>query len=135
MANKKTTVLDALVAQLATSTQTRKATRILLLPIEARKQAPYVGLVSGREEVVVEDSTDVRYELEVNLILLKKGRDIESYLDEIKDILYATTLPATIGALQIKVVGQEEVALTDADAYSSTRILAIVTYVADKGGF
>ena len=135
MANTKTNMLDVLVSELKDITAVREATRILLTPAEARKHAPYIGLIAGREEAIVEDATDVRYELEVNLILLIKGRDIEGFIDDVKDALYATTLPAVIGALQVKIVGQEEVALIDADIYSSTRVLVIVTYVTNKGGF
>jgi len=135
MANTKTGILEALAEELATVSDVAKATRILLTPNEARRHSPYIGLIAGAEEVVVEDITDVRYELEVNLILLKKGRDIETMLDDVKQLLYDSTLAATIGALQIKIIGQEEVALIDSDAYSSTRIAAIITYVASKAGF
>lgn len=135
MANKKTAVLDALVTELATVSSIAKATRILLLPADARKQAPYAGLIAGAEEEVVEDATDVRYELNVDIILLRRGRDIEKLLDEVKDLLYGASIASTIGALQLRIIGQEEVALIDADLYSSTRIVAIVTYVATKGAF
>ena len=135
MGNTKTAILDNLVDELAKITKVAKATRILLTPSEARLHSPYIGLIAGAEEVVVEDVTDVRYELEVNLILLKKGRDIEEFLDDVKTCLYDSTLAATIGAFQIRIMGQEEVALIDADKYSSTRIAVIITYVASKAGF
>jgi hypothetical protein len=135
MDNTKTTILNNLVDELAGITTVAKSTRILLTPNEARQHSPYIGLIAGSEEVVVEDTTDVRYELEVNLILLKRGRDIEVMLDLVKQRLYDSTLATTIGALQIKIIGQEEVALIDADKYSSTRIAAIITYVASKASF
>jgi hypothetical protein len=135
MANKKTAILDALVTQLENVPETATVTRILLTPANARKHSPYIGVISGTEVVVVEDNTNVRYELDVDLILLKRGRDIETFLDGVKNALYSSTLAATIGALQVVVVGQEEVALIDADAYSSTHIVLTVTYVATKGAF
>lgn len=135
MAHKKTTILDALVTQLESISAVAKATRILLAPAEARKNAPYVGLIAGTEEAIVEDSTHIRYELDVNIILLKRGRDIEEMLDAVKVLLYTDSLATTIGALQIRIVGQEEVALIDSDAYSSTRIVAVITYVVTKGVF
>ncbi len=135
MANKKTNVLDALVTQLNNLSEITKTTRILLTPHEARKQSPYAGLISGTEEVIVEDSTHVRYELDVDVILLKRGRDVEEMLDAVKNLLYTDSIAATIGALQVRVVGQEEVALLDADIYSSTRIVITITYVATKGAF
>jgi len=107
----------------------------LLTPAEARKWSPYAGLISSTEEVIVEDATHIRYELDVNLILLKKGRDIENLLDAVKSLLYTNSLAVTIGALHIKIIGQEEVALIDADSYSSTRIVITITYVSTKGAF
>ena len=135
MANKKTTILDALVTQLGTISAITTATRILLSPAEARKSTPYAGLIAGSESVVVEDSTHVRYELDVDIILLKRGRDIETMLDAVKDLLYTNSLAATIGVLQIRIIGQEEVALVDSDVYSSTHIATTITYVATKGAF
>ena len=135
MANKKTSVLDALVTQLGNLSVISKATRILLTPAEARKWSPYAGLISGTEEVIVEDATHVRYELDVDIILLRKGRTIELMLDAVKDLLYTDVLAITIGTLQIRIIGQEEVALIDQDAYSSTRIATTITYVATKGAF
>ena len=135
MPNKKTSILDTLVTELGNVSFVGKATRILLTPSEARKHSPYVGLISGPEEAVVEDTTDIRYELDVDIILLKRGRDIESFLDTIKNKIYDGSLATVIGALQIKIIGQEEVALIDADKYSSTRIVTTITYVAQKGAF
>lgn len=135
MANTKSTILDNLVTQLNNLSSVQKATRILLTPSEARKWSPYAGLISSTEEVIVEDSTDIRYEVDVSIILLKRGNDIEEFIDAIKDLLYDDTLATTIGAKQIKIIGQEEVALIDSDKYSSTRIATVITYVASKGGF
>ena len=135
MANTKTGILDALVTQLGNVSGITKATRILLTPSDARKHSPYAGLIAGTEEAIVEDDTHVRYELDVDLILLKKGRDIEELLDEVKDLLYDDTLALTIGVFLVRIIGQEEVALVDADSYSSTRIVITVTYVAMKGAF
>jgi len=135
VANTKTNILDALVVQLGNLSAITKATRILLAPVQARKWSPYAGLIAGAEEVVVEDATHVRYELDVDLILLKKGRDIEELLDIVKNLLYSDALAVLIGALQIRIIGQEEVALIDADSYSSTRIAITITYVATKGAF
>jgi len=135
MANTKVTILDALIAQINTISTINKATRILLTPSEARKWAPYAGLISSTEEVIVEDATHVRYELDVSLILLTRGQDIEKLLDDVKNLLYDDSLADAIGALQIRIIGQEEVALVDADIYSSTRIAMTLTYTAIKGAF
>ena len=135
MANKKKTILEVLVTQLGNLVDVSKATRILLTPTDARKHSPYVGLIAGTEETIIEDSTHIRYELDVSIILLKRGLEIEEFLDVVKILLYDNSLATTIGALQIKIIGQEEVALIDADKYSSTRIATTITYVVEKGVF
>jgi hypothetical protein len=132
MANTKTGILDALTIQLGGMLTVATATRILLSPASARKKAPYIGLIAGPKEMIVEDTTDVRFELDVDLILLKKGRDIEIMLDSVKQLLHTDSLAVTIGALQISIIGQEEVALIDADSFSSTRVVATITYVSSK---
>ena len=125
-------MLDALVTGLAALDGMRKATRDLLPPSRARNLAPYVGVIATTEETLVEDTTHVRWGMEVNLILLIKGDGIEEMIDKVKDYIYGS--PA-IGTLQVKVVGQEEVVLINEDEYSSARIVLDVTYVSAKAGF
>jgi len=131
----KTTILDALITQLVALPEVATATRVLLTPNNARKSSPYVGLIAGPEEIVVEDTTNIRYELDVDIILLKKGIDIESMLDAVKIKLFSAPLATAIGALQVRIVGQEPVALIDEDNYSSTRIVTVITYVVAKDAF
>lgn len=130
---KDYSILDALAIQLGNLPEINKAERILLLPSEARKQSPYAGLISSTKDAIVEDTTHIRYELDVDLILLKRGRDIEQVLDAVKNLLYTDSLATTIGAMQVRVIGQEEVALIDANLYSSTRIVMTITYATLKG--
>lgn len=133
--HKKTLVLDTLVTQLQVLPEVATATRVLLSPINARKTSPYVGLIAGPEEIVVEDAANIRYELDVDLILLKRGQDIETMLDAVKKMLFDAALPITLGVLQVRIVGQEPVALIDDDKYSSTRIVTVITYIVTKGAF
>ena len=135
MAHKKKTVLDTLVIQLGNVVGVTKATRNLLSPADARKHSPYAGVLASAEEVVVEDATDIRYELDVDIILLKRGKDVEEMLDAVKILLYTSSLAATIGVFQIRIIGQEDVNIVDEDKYSSTRIAITITYVSTKGVF
>lgn len=139
MANTRKTILNALATQLANSSKVKTATRELLAPTEARKQAPYVGMVVETEEEIVEDSTHVRYELDVSLILLHRktttDADVETMLDAVKTVLYNSSTASAIGAKAISVTGQEEVALVNDDQFSSTRVALTITYVATKGAF
>lgn len=132
MANTRKAILDALVAGLAGIDGIRRATRDLLPPSRARDLAPYVGVITVTEETLVEDATHVRWGVEVNLILLMSGDAIEEMVDKIKDYIYNGP---SIGALQVKMIGQEEVVLINEDEYSSARIVLDVTYVSAKGAF
>lgn len=135
MANTRKTILDKLVTALEGVATVKTATRILLTPEMARKAQPYVGMVTTTEEEIVEDATHVRFEVDVDLILLVKGRSIEEMLDGVKNLLYTSSTATTIGAMQISIIGQEEVALVGDDTFSSTRIATTITYVAIKGAF
>lgn len=135
MANTRKTILDAMASQLQSIDGISKATRVLLTPNRAREFAPYAGLVNTTEVVVVEDSTHVRYEMDVDIILVQRGRDIEELVDLVKNKLYGSSFASTIGALQIIVAGHDDVALIDADSFSSTRIATTITYVSTKGSF
>jgi len=132
LANTRKTMLDALVAGLAAIDGIRRVTRDLLPPSRARDLAPYIGVIAATEETLVEDATHVRWGVEVSLILLMPGDAIEEMVDKIKDYVYAAP---PIGALQTKMIGQEEVVLINEDEYSSTRIVLDVTYVSAKGAF
>lgn len=132
MADTKVTILDALVAALLALTGVTTATRNLLKPVEQRASAPYVGVLAGEEEVLVEDSTHLRYLLRVDLILIKFGDDIEGLITEIKNAIYT---PISIGALDVHLIRTGEVTLVFADAYSSCRMELEVTYAAAKAGF
>ena len=56
-------------------------------------------------------------------------------LDSIKNLLFADALATAIGALQVRITRQEEVALIDSDAYSSMRIAMTITYTVGKDSF
>jgi len=135
MSNKKQTILDALASGLETAGCIKKATRNLLTPAKARDLAPYVGIVSGMEEVLVEDSSDIRYGLDVDLILLRKGDDIEKMIDDVKTYIYTSGTASTIGAKWIGLIGQQPVNLIEADGFSSSRVVLYIIYVASKASF
>lgn len=132
MANTKVAILDSLVSSLNTLSAVNLCTRTLLPPDEARGQEPYIGLISGTEIELTQDSTDILYGLSVDLLLIKLGDDIEEMIDKVKDCIYT---PVSIGAKLVRIEGQEPVTLVDADNYSSARIVLYIIYVASKSGF
>lgn len=135
MANTKKAILDALVDDLSDLSSIKTATRVLLTPNKARDAVPYVGLISGTEEILVEDTTHIRYGLDMDLLLVTKGDDIEEMIDDIKNYLYDTDTPTSIGVKAIQLIGQQPVTLIEQDGFSSSRIVVYVTYVSTKGAF
>lgn len=132
MADTKVTMLDLLATRLTALSGVSTATRNLLKPADQRSNAPYIGVIAGDEDVLVEDSTHIRYLLRVDLVLIKYGDDIEDMITEVKDEIYA---PISIGALDVHLIRTGEVTLVYADDYSSTRMELEVTYAAAKAGF
>jgi len=130
--NTRKAVIDALVTGLGGLTGIRTATNRLLTPSQAREAAPYIGVIAASEEVLVEDSSAIRYAILLDFILLAPDDDYEELLDKVKTYVYSD--PA-IGALQIKIVGEEEASMVNEDRYSSIRITVHVTYVSSKDAF
>ncbi len=132
MANTKQTMIDALVTAIGNLAEVTTATRDLLKPTAARTAAPYAGIIDRAEVVLVDDSTNVLYLLDVDMILLKAGDAIEEMIDAVKDAMMVG-MAATIGAKQIKYNGSEEVALIQADGHSQVRMVFEIIYVSTKG--
>ena len=132
MANTKESIIDGLVTSLSSISGIHTVTKDLLTPTKARANVPYIGVISGTEYVVAEDSTDILYRLQVDLIILVKSKAIEQWVDKVKSLVYNSI---NIGAKQVKIIGQEEVALIDADKWSSTRMIINIIYVGNKTSF
>lgn len=132
MANKKATVLDALVVVMAGLTGVKTATLDLLPPDRSRVNAPYIGVLAHDEVKIVEDSTHIRYLLPVDLILIKAGDVIEEFVDLVKNAIYA---PISIGAASVDLIESGPTNLVLADDFSSVRLVLEVQYVATKGAF
>ena len=132
MANTKESIIDGLVTSLSSISGIHTVTKDLLTPTKARANVPYIGVISGTEYVVAEDSTDILYRLQVDLIILVKSKEIEEWIDKVKQLIYT---PIITTAKQIKIVGQNEVAVIDADKWSSTRMIINIIYVGNKTSF
>jgi len=135
MAHVKKTFLDALVTYLEALSTVTKATRQLLPPAEARKWAPYIGILDNNEELVLEDATHVRFETNVDLIMLCFGDNMEEMLDSIKTAVYSGDMATSIQVADIRLIGDEPVILIDEDRYSSVRVALNITYWVEKGSF
>jgi len=136
MANTKETMLDALVALLGGITGLTLATRDLLTPLQQRESEPYIGLISASDEsIMAEDETHVLWEIQVDLVMGVIGEEIEDLIDEVREIIFDTSTPTTIGAKHIRLESTGEVAVIKEDDYSSTRMILIITYSSEKGAF
>ena len=134
-------ILNALAVELEAITAIKKATRFTLLMSKIENNVPYIGIVSADEEKQVEDSTDIRWRLDVALYLVteQQNEGIEGLLDDIKEAILGTTCPINIHAnLDLITIGSiDPVYLEDLDdgKYSSTRIMLELIYNSSNGGF
>lgn len=135
MANTKETMLDALVTELGNITGVNLATRDLLTPKQQRENSPYIGLIAGDELNAAEDATHVMWELQVDLVMGLLSNEIEDMIDEVREVIFDTATPTTIGAKHIRLESTDEVAVISEDDYSSTRMILIITYSSEKGAF
>jgi len=138
MANTRKNMMDALCVQLKTMSSIDHAVLELLTPSEQRAKNKYVGVIVGDEETVVEDSTHIRYRVDVWLKPIVRGKEIETCIKDIKNLISGTsnTIATDIGALQVSLVGMTNpVNVTSSDQYSSAFLALDVLYVAAKAGF
>jgi len=136
MANTKQTFLDSLVTQMNDLSGVKVATRQLLSTSKTRENTPYVGIISGLEQILVEDTTNIRYALEVEIFIITKQQDnaIEPLIDTIKNLIYA---PIDLGdnVLLTRVLATEPVDITNQDKFSSATIALEIIYYSTKGAF
>ena len=86
MANVRDSILTALETELGAITNIRKAT-LNILPIDsAERDSPYIGIVAGDEERIVEDDTNIRFGFDVFLFLITQQQytGVELLIDDIK---------------------------------------------------
>lgn len=132
MANTKLGMLTDLVEALNATTGIAYATRTLLEPTEARQRAPYVGVRSMDEAVLVEDATHIRYQLQVDLLLVQNGDAIEELIDIVRDAML-NGMATTIGAKEIRLQGVSEVSIVNTNDYASARLQFQIIYASQKG--
>jgi len=132
MANTKQTIIDAIATALTALSGINLATRDLKSPNDQRVNAPYVGIISMNEAVIVDDGTNIRWACDLELVLMKKGDDIEKLVDIVRDAMLSG-MAATAGALEIRLAAVFEVAQVEKDAYSSSRMFFEMIYISTKG--
>ena len=141
MANVRSSILTALETELLAISNIRKAT-LNILPIDsAERDSPYVGIVAGDEERIVEDDTNIRFGLDVFLFLITDQQyvGVELLIDDIKTAIYSPTGAIALNAnvLDKNILNVQPVSLEDfeSDRYSSTRIDLRLLYYAPKSDF
>lgn len=132
MANTKRDILDDLTAALAATSGINAASRVLLEPTEARASAPYVGVRSAGEIVLVEDSTHIRYQAQVDLLLVQRDGTIEELIDVVRDAML-NGMATTIGAKEVRLLGVSEVSVVNTNDFGSARVQFQIIYASTKG--
>ena len=139
----RTAILNALVTEIEGITAVNKATRFTMSLDSAQKENPYVGVVAGREISLVEDATDIKFELIVSLFIITEEQyeNIEGLLDDIKEVIHGTTSPINLHADidLITVIDVYPVHIDDLDElegrYSSNQIDIRILYNAPRSTF
>ena len=141
MANVRDSILTALETELQAITNISKAT-LNILPIDsAERDSPYIGIVAGDEEKIVEDDTNIRFGFDVFLFLITEQQytGVELLIDDIKTAIYSPTGAIALNAnvLDKNILNVQPVSLEDFDAnkFSSTRIDLRLLYYAPKADF
>ncbi len=132
MANTKQTILDAIVTALDALGDVGTATRDIPTPAAQQTAAPFVGIVSTNEAVIIDDGTNIRWASDLELICVKAGDDIEQLVDTVRDAMLSG-MAATVGAKEIRLVAVFKVHQVTAIAYSEARIFFEMIYVSIKG--
>lgn len=132
MANTKQTIIDAIATELTSLAGINLATRDLKLPVDQRASAPYVGIISMNEAVLVDDGTNILWICDLELVLMKSGDDIEQLVDIVRDAML-DGMAATAGAREFRLVAVFEVAQVKADDHSSSRMFFEMRYNSTRG--
>ncbi len=132
MANTKQTILDAMVVALDALSAVSTATRDIPTPDVQQSSAPFVGVVSMNEAVIVDDGTNIRWGCDLELICVKAGDDIEQLVDVVRDAMLSG-MAATVGARSIRLVAVFKVHQVAALAFSEARVFFEMKYISVKG--
>lgn len=141
MANTRNSILEALATEMEAISGITKAT-MNIIPIDTIKiNLPYVGIVAGVEERIIEDDTNIRFGLDVFLFLMteQQSTNVEVLIDLIKTAIYDPTGSLTLNAnvLDKNILNVQPVAREDFDEshFSSVRIDLRLLYYAPKADF
>lgn len=132
MANTKETMIDAVATALEGLSDINSATRDQPVPLTQKSNAPYVGIISMNETVLVSNSDVIRWKCDLEMILIQSGNDIEKLIDVVRDAML-DGMAATVGALEFRLVSTFKTALVEQDSYSSARMFFEMIYVSTIG--
>ena len=132
MANTKQTIIDAMITALGSLSAVNSCTRDIPKPSAQKTAAPFVGVVSYNEVLVVPNSTSDRYACDIELILIVEGDDIEQLVDVVRDAMLHG-MAATIGARGIQLKQIYKAHQLEAMSYSEAIMLFEINYVSTRG--
>lgn len=126
-------ILNSLETQLKALASKPNATRNLLTPEMAMKNCPYVGIIVGLDEKLLDRPDGVRYGFRVDLRLFTKKSKCEDLIDQVKTLINS---PVNLGTncLSCLHVGTEPVYTTEDNNYETTKIGLAITYMEPKAG-
>ena len=135
-------IINAIIVELTAITGIKVATRFTKSLTKAEINLPYIGVVASDEEPLVEDATDIHYDLPIDLFLITEEQynDVEGLIDDIKTAFQGITaspssLHANIFYLIVGTVSPVRLDDLDEQNLSSVRIPLRLRYYASKSGF
>lgn len=100
MSQVRESILNALVTELDGIDAVKIATRETKSLDRAEEDNPYIGVVAGPERVLVQDATDIKFEMIVHLFIITEQQyeNIEGLIVDIKEAIYGTVSPINLNA-------------------------------------
>jgi len=134
----KDNLKTSLEAILVNSGYNTTVKQVSLSPLKDDQEQPWIWIAEGSEAVKVEDDTNIRMELMLNLILyLSQQSDVQEAItklaDDVKKVIYAANLGNYV--LSCSYEGQEDIAVSDSQRQAKISMMVRVVYYAPKAGF
>ena len=134
------TALEGITDANGFNTDVKQVTRGPLAFEEIQNNCPFISIIEGSEIVQVEDDVNIRFLLEVGLILYIKGYkssgmsdSINKFISDVEKLIYA---PVSLGNYGLAVgLKNDEIAVSGTENMAAATIELEVVYYATKASF
>lgn len=138
MANTRSSIISALATELTALDEITLATQYILPVDKAEAKQSYVGIVAGEEVKIIEDATDICYNLPIHLFIIceQQYHDVEVLIDTVKNAIHnsaeALTLTNNVQAKTVLSTNPVELEEYDSERFSNVQIDLMIRYYVTK---